>query len=175
MLSVGVGHEVQSLPDVRRTEPRSAGIDRPDGVARTFQVSVYSVEPSESVLARNLLAKDCDRSTLRDETEELGPEMPSVVGAAPFSCGGEGLARTGAGPDGAIVGPSGGSKGVAPHSDASKEVALIVSHKVIRSDIDDGTLIHFSWSDMPLLDKFMKPRCGLGVELVVVGGHFASP
>jgi hypothetical protein len=47
---LGVGHEVQSLPDVRRPEARSAGIERPDGVALCFQVSVNSVEPSKSVL-----------------------------------------------------------------------------------------------------------------------------
>jgi len=35
---------------MRRAEARSAGIDRPDGVARSFQVSVYKVEPTEAVL-----------------------------------------------------------------------------------------------------------------------------
>jgi len=102
--------------------------------------------------AGDLFAKDCDRAALRDETEELGPEMPSVVGAAPFSCGGEWLTRAGAGPDGAVVGPTGLSERVAPHSDASKEVALIVSHKVIRSDFNDAPFIHFAGGDMALLD-----------------------
>jgi len=113
---------------------------------------VYSVEPSKSVFARNLLAKDCDRSALRDETEELGPEMASVVCASAFSCGGEGLTGTGAGPDLSVVGPSGATEGVAPHADASKEVALIVSHKVIRSDFNDTPFIHFAGGDMALLD-----------------------
>ena len=49
MVLLGVGHPVQPLPDVRRTEARSAGINRPAGVTRTFQVSLYKVEPSKAV------------------------------------------------------------------------------------------------------------------------------
>jgi hypothetical protein len=52
---------------MRRADARSAEIDRPAGVARSFQVSLYKVEPSEAVLARNLLAKDDGRATLLDE------------------------------------------------------------------------------------------------------------
>mgnify|MGYP003338890493 FL=1 len=51
---LGVGHplcgEVQSLSDVRRTDARSAEIERPDGVVRCFHVSVYKVEPLQAVL-----------------------------------------------------------------------------------------------------------------------------
>jgi len=72
-VDVGVGHPVQSLPDVRRTEARSAGIDRPDGVRLAFQVSAYSVEPMQRVLACNLLAKDNERAALADDLEERGP------------------------------------------------------------------------------------------------------
>ena len=43
---------------MRRPDARSAQIDRPAGVTRTFQVSVNKVEPSKSVLGRNLFAKD---------------------------------------------------------------------------------------------------------------------
>lgn len=70
---VGVGHPVQSLSDVRRTDARRAEIDRPEGVARSFQVSVYKVEPSKSVFARNLLTKDDWRAALPDEVMECGP------------------------------------------------------------------------------------------------------
>jgi len=69
MLASGVGHEVQSLPDVRRPEARSAQIRRPDGVTRSFQVSRNNVEPSKSVLRRNLLAKNCVRAALAYEPE----------------------------------------------------------------------------------------------------------
>lgn len=58
---------------MRRPEARSAGIDRPDGVALSFHVSVYKVDPSESVFARNLLAKDNDRAVDADEMVERGP------------------------------------------------------------------------------------------------------
>ena len=71
--ALGVGHPVHSLTDVRRTEARSAGINRPAGVALSFQVSVYKVDPVESVLARNLLAKDNDRAVDADEMVERGP------------------------------------------------------------------------------------------------------
>jgi hypothetical protein len=65
--------EIESLPDVRSTDARSAQIQRPDGVSLAFQVSVYKVEPSEAVLARNLLAKDDARSALADEVEPVRP------------------------------------------------------------------------------------------------------
>lgn len=55
---VGQGAEVKSLADVRRADARSAQICNPDGVTRVFQVSAYKVEPRESVLTRNLLAKN---------------------------------------------------------------------------------------------------------------------
>ena len=69
----GVGHEVQSLSDVRRAEARRANIDTPNGVCRCFQVSRNSAEPSEAVFARNLLTKDYSRRTLPDEVIKRGP------------------------------------------------------------------------------------------------------
>lgn len=75
--TVGVGQplsgEPEPLPDVRRAEARRAGIDRPAGVIRSFQVSLYKVEPSEAVLARNLLAKDDWRAALSNEVEPGWP------------------------------------------------------------------------------------------------------
>lgn len=58
---------------MRRADARSALIERPDGVSLAFQVSVYKVEPSEAVLARNLLAKDDARAALSDEMEPVRP------------------------------------------------------------------------------------------------------
>jgi hypothetical protein len=58
---------------MRRTDARSAQICRPDGVALAFQVSVNKVEPSEAVLARNLLSKDDERLALLDEMEPVRP------------------------------------------------------------------------------------------------------
>jgi hypothetical protein len=54
---VGVGHEVESLADVRGADASSAQIGRPDGVACAFQVSRNSVEPRSAVRSRNLLSK----------------------------------------------------------------------------------------------------------------------
>ncbi len=58
---------------MRCAEARSAEIERPEGVARAFHVRLNKVEPSKSVLARNLFAKELARSALADEMEERGP------------------------------------------------------------------------------------------------------
>jgi hypothetical protein len=49
---------VEALADVRGADARSAEIDRPDGVTRSFQISLYKVEPHEAVLACNLFTND---------------------------------------------------------------------------------------------------------------------
>jgi hypothetical protein len=56
-----------------RTETTSRGNCRPDGVAFTFQVILYKVEPSLSCFACNLLAKDALRQALLDEPVERWP------------------------------------------------------------------------------------------------------
>jgi hypothetical protein len=74
---VGVGQAdakpVVSISDVRRTDARSRERDTPEGVAHAFHVSVYKVDPSICVLARNLLSKDDCRPALRDEVLPGGP------------------------------------------------------------------------------------------------------
>jgi len=67
------GGEVQPLPDVRRTEARSAEIERPCGVVQTFQVSLYKVEPSPTALACNLLSKHDARAALCNEVVPVRP------------------------------------------------------------------------------------------------------
>jgi hypothetical protein len=57
-VAVVVGHPVQSVADVRRTDARRRERDGPDGVAQGFQVSLYKVDPSICVTACNLLSKD---------------------------------------------------------------------------------------------------------------------
>src|SRR3990167_884494 len=69
----GLGHEEQPLPDVWRPEARSAQIRRPDGVTRSSQITRNNVEPSESVVRRNLLAKNCVRAALSNEPEPCRP------------------------------------------------------------------------------------------------------
>lgn len=135
----GVGQplsdEPQSLSDVRRTDARSAQICRPNGVARCFHVRLYSVEPSEAVLARNLLSKDDWRMALADEPMKLGPEVTLVVEPLAFARCTERLARAGASPDGSVVRPSGETEGVGPDADPGEEVALGVALEVARSHV----------------------------------------
>jgi hypothetical protein len=79
LFASGLGHEVQPLSDVRCPNARSAGIKNPEGVARSFHVKSYMVDPSEAVLARYLLAKANVRSADFDEPEPSGPQMPLVA------------------------------------------------------------------------------------------------
>ena len=125
----------EALADMRGADARSAQIDSPNGVARCFQVSVYSVEPAEAVLARNLLSKDNWRAALVDEHVEGGPEVALVVKTFALTGGAEGLARATSGPDGPVVGPSGEAEGVAPDADTGEEVALSVAAQVCRSHV----------------------------------------
>jgi hypothetical protein len=120
---------------MRGADARSAQICRPDGVARCFHVRLYSVEPSEAVLARNLLSKDDWRAALCDEAIELGPEVPLVGKSCSLSGGAERLAGAGAGPDGLVVGPSCKTEGVGPDADPGKEMALGVALEVARSHV----------------------------------------
>ena len=120
-------NEEQSLSDVRRPEARTAKIDRCEGVCRSFHVRLNNVEPSKSVLARNLFAKDSARLSDGDEFGPHGPKMASVGEAFAFAGRAERLARTRAGPDFAIVRPSSHAESKGPDSDARKEMALPVS------------------------------------------------
>jgi hypothetical protein len=125
----------EALADVRGADARSAQIRHPNGVSRYFQVSAYSVEPAEAVLARNLLSKDNWRAALCDEPMELGPEVTLVGKSCSFSGGAEWLAWARAGPDGPVVGPSCETEGVAPDADTGEEVALGVTLEVARSHV----------------------------------------
>jgi hypothetical protein len=63
----------EALADVWGACERAAGIDRPDGVALSFQIVTYKIEPSEAVLACNLLAKPDVRASLADEVKHCRP------------------------------------------------------------------------------------------------------
>src|SRR5690606_22919432 len=71
--TIGVGHPPKPLPDVRRTDARSAQIGGPEGISHCFQVSTYSGEPFTSISARNLLSKDNWGSALVDEPAPRPP------------------------------------------------------------------------------------------------------
>jgi hypothetical protein len=85
-VTVGVGHEVDPLSDVRRADARSAQIGGPNGISQRFQVSTNSGEPRPAVSARNLLSKEDCRAALLDETAEDGPEV-ALVGCPSSTAG----------------------------------------------------------------------------------------
>jgi len=136
-LAIGRGNEVKPLGNLRSAEARSTGIDRPDGVSLCFQVSANKVEPSESVLACNLLAKHNVRSLLADEPEEVRPQMALIIECAAAPRAAEGLAGAASRPDFSIIRPSGFPECVAPDSNTREEVALRESSEVIGSNIDN--------------------------------------
>jgi hypothetical protein len=138
---------------VRGAEARSAQICRPNGVARCFQVSVYSVEPAEAVLARNLFSKDDWRAALCDEPVELGPEMALVLDALALACGTERLAGAGAGPDRSVVSPSGEAEGVGPDADACEEVALCEIAQIRSLNAGDAAVVNDAICDQSFLDE----------------------
>jgi hypothetical protein len=170
-LTLGVCHPVEAVSDVRSTDARSRERDRPDPVSHGFQVSLYKVDPRVCVLARNLLSKDDCRAALLDEPEPGWPKVPLVIKPCAFACRAERLAWTGAGPDGAVVGPSCASKRTAPDTDAREKMALSVRPEVVRRDIFDAPFIHIAGRDVPSLDQFAQPLRRERVDLIVVRCH----
>jgi hypothetical protein len=122
---------------VRTANARSWKIERPAGVASSFQVSEYKVEPRPSSLARNLLSNDDSRSTGSDEPEPLGPEVEIAVEASSLACAGEVLARARPRPDVDVVGPLDVSQDSAPGANTGEEVALPVAGNVCGLEISD--------------------------------------
>jgi hypothetical protein len=116
-----------------RARARSAQIGGPDCISHSFQVSAYSGEPFTSVLARNLLSKDCWRAALGDKAAELGPEMAGVGHAKALTRSRERLAGARAGPDRTLIPRE--RKGVGPATNAGEEVALVVSPKIACSNV----------------------------------------
>jgi hypothetical protein len=166
---VGVGHEVDPLPDVRSADARRAQIRRPNGVTRSFQISRNSVEPREAICARNLLSKDDWRAALADEPEPFRPEMPSVFTASLPAGGAERLARTTSRPNGKLVWNACESERVAPDADSGEEVALPPPGEVFRFEVDDASFFDESIRDVSLLGKVAEPASGVGLDLVVDG------
>jgi hypothetical protein len=122
---------------MRRADARRRERDRPEGVVHAFHVSLYKVDPSICVLARNLFSKDDCRAALADEVEEGGPKVPLIIKPASFACRAERLAGTGTGPDRSMIRPSGSTEGIGPDADAGEEMALDESSEFRRSNIDN--------------------------------------
>src|SRR6185312_11684345 len=103
----GVGHEVQPLSDVRRTDTARSKYRLPNGVVLPFQVSLYKVEPAVSNRVISLFSKDRCRLSDADESYPIRPEVTRVIKPFSLACRREGRAGTASGPALAIVGPSG--------------------------------------------------------------------
>ncbi|APZ81819.1 hypothetical protein vBEliSR6L_54 [Erythrobacter phage vB_EliS_R6L] len=73
-------------------EARSAGNDRPAGVANSVQIRRYKIVPPEAVLACNLLPNDDDRADMLDEPVPVRPKVPLVSKPISCACRGERLA-----------------------------------------------------------------------------------
>ena len=155
---------------MRGADARSAEIDRPDGVARTFQVSVYSVEPSEAVLARNLFSKDDWRAALLNETEPGRPEVALVIEPCTLPGGAEGLAGAASGPHGPVVGPADETEGVGPDSDSGESMELRRGGDLFWLEVCDGTGIDSPRGDVSSSSEVLQPRGGERVDLVVDDG-----
>ena len=156
---------------MRGADARSAQICRSNGVARCFHVSAYSVEPAEAVLARNLFSKDNWRAALCDEPMELRPEMALVLDPLALARGTERLAWAGAGPDGAIVGPSRKAECVRPDPDPCEEMALREIAQIRSLNAGDAAVVNDAIGDQSLLDEIAEPLRCIGLKFVVVGGH----
>jgi hypothetical protein len=120
-----------------RIDGTSRDNGRPAGVADPFQVSRHSVEPVLANRRCNLLSHEDSGPAGTDESKQVGPQVPIVSLGFALTGDRERLARRGACPDFAIIGPSGDAGGESPSSDAGKEVTLSVSDEVIRSNIDN--------------------------------------
>ena len=97
--------------------------NRPDSVSRRLQIERHGVKPSEVNSRANLFAKDCDRTTLNDETPPFRPEVAGVVVGLSKPRSREGLTRATACPN-RSVSPAGELEGVGPAPDPREEVAL---------------------------------------------------
>jgi hypothetical protein len=167
-----VGHEPQSLSDVRRADAASWKYGRCAGVAFRFQVSENKVEPAPSNRRLNLLTKDCSRSALADERCPRRPQMTFVIGRLAAAGCAEWLAGVRACPNRSVIGPSGEAQGDAPSSDAGEEMALRVFSEVTGPHVNNASLIHIPRGNVSSINEIAEPLCGIWVCLVVIGGHW---
>ena len=169
--AIGVGHEPQSLSDVRRPDAASWQYGRPAGVAFAFHVSENNVEPAPSNCRFNLLSKDCWRAPLRDERKPRRPQVAFVIACLARAGGRERLAGTTSCPNRSIIGPTGLTEGDRPAADACEEMGLAVAPEIVGPHVNDASLVNVAWCDLTGFDEVAEPLCGIGVDLVVVGGH----
>ena len=149
----GVGHEPESLSDVRCPDAASRDTNRPAGVAFSLQVSLNKVEPPVLNRCFNLLTKDNSRAALADEIEPDRPKVSIISGAFLRASGTERLARATACPNRSVLWPSGKAQSVAPTAESGEEMALNKSGKVTGSNILDAPRINFTLGQMPRFNQ----------------------
>ncbi len=165
-----VGHPVNSLPNVRRPDARSAQIGAPDSIAQCFQVSAYSIEPPTPILARNLFSNDDWRIALRDKAEELRPQVAGVGSTSSLTGCGERLAGTTPCPYGSVSPPC-KVKGKGPAGNAAKEMALSEPSQVGRLHFNNASGVNFSGRNKSSGDEISEPlRTKFVIFIVVI--HF---
>lgn len=166
--ATAVGHPVQPLSDVWCARAVCAQYSRPAGVAFSFQVAKYSIEPPVPNRSFNLLANDCVRAALSNEPKEFRPDVPIVGPAFLLARCAERLAGARACPNRSISGPSGKVKGEGPAADTGEEVALDVSGKVRGLDIGYAPCVDVAFRNQAAFHEFLQPRRRGLVPLVVV-------
>lgn len=78
-------------------------------------------------------------------------------------------AWAGSGPDGSIVGPACFPQRIAPDADACEEMTLREPSEVAGLNVEDASVVNFSWGDEVALDEFLEPGCCFAVVFIVVG------
>lgn len=97
--------------------------------------------------------------------------MPLVIKPIAFACRAERLARAGASPDGSIVGPTSSTQRKTPDSNSGKEVALVISNKLIWSYIFNAPFINNAGCNASSRYQVAQPIGCEWVDFVVVGAH----
>jgi hypothetical protein len=168
-LAAGVGHPVQPLPPVRRSDARSAQIGSPAGISQVFQVSANSGEPFTSIRARNLLSKDDCRTALGDEIVKSGPKVALVGVALALARARKRLTGTGACPDAGDAFESCPAQGEGPAADPGEEVALVVLGELIGLHLQNAAAVHVASRQLASRDQLAEPGAGARIVVVVVG------
>jgi len=156
---------------MRSADAASWKYGRPAGVALAFQVSENSVDPAPSNSRLNLLSKDDCRAALGDERKPRRPQVAFVIGRLTRSGGAERLAGATSCPNRSVVGPSSEPERVGPAADPGEEMGLLVSRQVAGPHVNDASLVNVSRCDVSSGDEVAEPLGGIGIDLVVIGGH----
>ena len=166
--TVGVGHgdPVDTVSLVRRVDGASRDIDRPEGVARVFQIRGCSVEPMAANRSINLLSHDDRGPAGGDEGKEVGPQVPWITSPEALSRDAFALARTGAGPNRSD--PAGEFARDFPEPGAGEEVSALVAGEIVGPEVFDASLKDGSFVALP------QHGAGDRVDLVEDDAHTVS-